>query len=209
MAARRTDTRDRMIKSAARLLQRQGFVGTGMMQVVEEASASRGSVYFHFKGGKEELALEVLGLRRRELSTLVRRCHGSRVDAPLTVRRLARAFADGMSRSGFVEGCPVATIAVETAASHESLRQECDGYFVAWQSALARHFVHAGMSTTRAEAMATMTVSILEGALVLCRTSLSTAPLEIAAAELASLVGAELLAGETRKVRPRTRTRAA
>ena len=209
MAARRTDTRDRMIRSAARLLQRQGYVGTGMLDVVEDANASRGSVYFHFKGGKEELALEVLVLRRREVRNLVRRCHGSTIDAALTVRRLAQAFAERMSRSGFVEGCPVATIALETAASHESLRQECDGYFVTWQSALARHFVDAGMSTTRADAMATMTVSVLEGALVLCRTSVSTTPLEIAAAELASLVSAELLAGDARGVRRGTRTRAA
>ena len=62
--ARQSDARQRMIKSTARLFRRQGFHGTGLQQVLEASGAPRGSLYFHFPGGKEEIgetALTIAG----------------------------------------------------------------------------------------------------------------------------------------------------
>ena len=49
-----------MLKKAADLFQRQGFHATGLKQILEESGAPRGSLYFHFPGGKEQLAVEAL-----------------------------------------------------------------------------------------------------------------------------------------------------
>jgi len=57
--------------------------------------------------------------------------------------------------------------------------------------------------------MAMMTVSVLEGALVLSRTGLSTRPLDLAASELAALVAAQLPARDAQTGRRRSRPRAA
>ena len=52
-------TRERMVESATRLFMAQGYAATGLKQIIEEGEAPRGSLYFHFPGGKEELAVAV------------------------------------------------------------------------------------------------------------------------------------------------------
>ena len=55
----RTDSKDRMIAAARRLFREHGYLANAPSDVVTESAAPRGSVYFHFPGGKEELATEV------------------------------------------------------------------------------------------------------------------------------------------------------
>ena len=52
------DTRTRMLETTARLLQHRGFYGTALSDILEQSGAPRGSLYFHFPGGKEQLVLE-------------------------------------------------------------------------------------------------------------------------------------------------------
>jgi TetR/AcrR family transcriptional repressor of lmrAB and yxaGH operons len=190
MAAPRTDTRDRIIRSAARLFQRQGYLGTGLVQVVEECAAPRGSIYFHFRGGKEELALEVIEFWERGTVNLVDLCVESALDVADAVVVLAQTLADTIERSGFVQGCAVATMALEVAPASDALREACDRLFREWQGSLRHHLIHAGIGMERAESLASLIVSALEGALILARTSLSTEPVVIAGQELSTLVSA-------------------
>jgi AcrR family transcriptional regulator len=48
-----------MIAAARRPFREHGYLGTAMSDVVAESGVPRGSLYFHFRGGKEELATEV------------------------------------------------------------------------------------------------------------------------------------------------------
>lgn len=53
-------TRARLTEAAAALLRRQGYHATGLAEIVATAGAPRGSLYFHFPGGKEELVCAAL-----------------------------------------------------------------------------------------------------------------------------------------------------
>ncbi|MER5650178.1 TetR/AcrR family transcriptional regulator [Streptosporangium sp. NPDC002524] len=55
-----TSTRDRIVIAASRLLQRQGYVGTGIKQIAKEAKATMGSVYHFFPDGKEAVAVAAI-----------------------------------------------------------------------------------------------------------------------------------------------------
>ena len=57
---RNTDTRERIIRTAAELFRRQGYDGTGLNQILDVSGAPRGSLYFHFPGGKRQLAVEAV-----------------------------------------------------------------------------------------------------------------------------------------------------
>src|SRR5467141_580030 len=52
--------RERMVRSAAQLIRRQGVSGTGMREIVTEANAPRGSLQHYFPGGKEEIVSDAL-----------------------------------------------------------------------------------------------------------------------------------------------------
>jgi TetR/AcrR family transcriptional repressor of lmrAB and yxaGH operons len=51
-----TDTRARMIQGAKELIRKRGYAATSFKDIWEYTNTPRGSVYFHFPGGKEELA---------------------------------------------------------------------------------------------------------------------------------------------------------
>src|SRR5260370_24324850 len=64
---RRSDSKDRMIAAARRLFREHGYLGTALSDVVTESAAPRGSMDFHFPGGKEELASEVILLHAADV----------------------------------------------------------------------------------------------------------------------------------------------
>src|SRR5919109_4577663 len=78
--APRTDTRDRVIQTAASLFRAQGYHATGLNQVIAEGRAPKGSLYFHFPGGKEQLAVESLTLAGDELCSALQAALASTPD---------------------------------------------------------------------------------------------------------------------------------
>src|SRR5918999_1621852 len=55
-----TGTRARMINSAALLLREHGVAGTSIARVLQHSQGPRGSVQFHFPGGRAQLLTEAL-----------------------------------------------------------------------------------------------------------------------------------------------------
>lgn len=172
-----SDTRDRLVRSTARLFRRQGYGATGLNQVVAEAEAPKGSMYFHFPGGKEELAAAAIDdFAGRATDALVRvLAEGPTVaDA---VDRIFDADIGRLERTRFVEGCPVATVALDAAATHDSLARCVGGAFLGWIAPLAEALVDEGRSPEEAESLATLVFASFEGALVLAKAQRSIEPM--------------------------------
>ena len=66
----RGETRRRLVETTAQLLQRQGLNGTGVLEVLRESGAPRGSLYFHFPGGKEQLTVEAIDYSRSVIAAM-------------------------------------------------------------------------------------------------------------------------------------------
>src|SRR5262245_19469977 len=108
------DTRRRMIVTTSKLLQKQGFHGTGLNQILEEADAPKGSMYFHFPGGKNQLAAEAIGASGAFIERLLRSHEAD--SAVLTLDSYLAGLGEWLQRTEFREGCPIATTALEVAA---------------------------------------------------------------------------------------------
>ena len=54
-----TDTRTRMIEATALLIRQRGYHGTSLNDILSASGAPRGSLYFPFQGGKDQLVVEV------------------------------------------------------------------------------------------------------------------------------------------------------
>jgi TetR/AcrR family transcriptional repressor of lmrAB and yxaGH operons len=181
-------TRQRMIDATATLLQAQGYAGTGMAQIIEEAGAPRGSLYFHFPGGKEELAAAAV----RKSGALWREAIMEAVDtAPnlaAGIRAACQVLADNLSDSEFEQGCPVATVALEASPRSDLLHEACAECFGDWHQLIVGRLGALGLAAERAVPLATATVAMIEGAIVLCKARRSTEPLDHVGAVLGQMV---------------------
>ena len=139
----------------------------------------------------EALRLEAVEFWQRRMVRLVDYCAERAADPAELVDLCARVLAHGLHSSGYLATCPVVATA-STDAEVKAFRVACDRVFRMWQEALRDRFRAAGMRDERAATLASVTVSILQGALVLSRTARNTESLEIAGVELAELLRREL-----------------
>jgi len=185
---RRTDTRSRMLHAAAELFRQRGYHATTFAEVVRESGAPRGSTYFHFPGGKQQLAHEAITRAGDELQELVDDAARHADDPASLVRALAQTLAGRLERSGYQSGCPIATMVLELAPHHEQFSADFDSVFARWRAALAGRFQPLGIAPGRAAALADLTISALEGALVLSRAARSTQPFTTTVEALTSAI---------------------
>lgn len=66
-----------MVAAARRLFRERGYFGTALSDVIADSAAPRGSLYFHFPGGKEELATEVALVHFAEMTADINRAAGA------------------------------------------------------------------------------------------------------------------------------------
>ncbi|WP_433472711.1 TetR/AcrR family transcriptional regulator [Spirillospora sp. CA-142024] len=167
--APRGETRERVLRTAAELFQRQGYHGTGLNQVLAESGAPKGSLYFHFPEGKEQLASESVTLSGRSVGEDLTEAVLAAPDGRAGLAALGDHFARSLLESGFSKGCPVATVALETAAESETIRAACDGTYAEWQRGIAMALRGWGVPDERADPLAALVLSSLQGAIMLAR----------------------------------------
>jgi AcrR family transcriptional regulator len=183
------DSRERMVRSAALLFRERGYSGTAFSDVIAHSGAPRGSIYHHFPGGKAQLAREAVGWAAAAIAARLDEALASERDAAGVLRAFLTPWREVLERSDFRAGCPLVAITVETEVPPE-LREAVSDAFASWRELLAARLRRAGISPPRARTLATLTLSAIEGAVLLCRAERDTAPLDAVAAELARAIEA-------------------
>jgi TetR/AcrR family transcriptional repressor of lmrAB and yxaGH operons len=181
---RSSDAKQRMLQSAVRLFRQQGYRQTSMLEVVRDSGAPRGSLYHHFPGGKQDMARQAVELASAAVLAWIRAAAERSGSGAELVRRLGDAYRGAMRASDFAEGCPLATVALETAPGVPEVAAACHAGFQSWVEAIAAALRGFGHPPERAEALALHAVSAIEGALLLSRAAGSDAPLESVVAQL-------------------------
>lgn len=182
-------TRERIVVVAARLIQRQGYVGTGIKQIAKEAQATLGSVYHFFPGGKEAVAVAALKHGEKEFSWLLRDVLDREDDPAAAVEACAVELAVGLRESGWTDGCPVTAAALETLGTESEIQRVCAEALRGWEHVVAEKLRACGFADQDAREVATTVISALEGAEVTAQVSRSEEPLRAAGRQLARLVG--------------------
>ena len=104
------------------------------------------------------------------------------------VRALAQILAGRLERSGYQRGCPIATMVLELAPRDEQFSADFDSVFARWRAALVTRFQPLGIAPERAAVLADLTISALEGALVLSRAARSIQPFNTTVEALISAI---------------------
>ena len=190
LMAERGKTRKQLVASTVELLRRQGAYGTGLHDVLDHSGAPRGSLYFHFPGGKEELTIEAVDYSREVVLGWLRKSLDAHPVPADALADIAERYARRLERSNFTEGCPIAAVALEGAPVSERLRQASESALAAWEALLTEYLESHGVEAGRARPLATGFLCSLEGALVLGRARRSADPMRAVAAQIRVLLPA-------------------
>jgi TetR/AcrR family transcriptional repressor of lmrAB and yxaGH operons len=186
--AKASDSKGKTLAAAARLFRRQGYHGTALHDILAAGGSPRGSLYFHFPKGKEEIGEAALTLAGEAVRQAIALAAQTSESAEIFLTRIARGMASDLEKSNFSEGCPIATTALETAAQSDVLGAATRNAFKTWENEIKGGLERFGMISGEAELVATLVLSQLEGALLLARTYRSLEPMQRAEQALKLLV---------------------
>ena len=186
--AKATDSKGKTLAAAARLFRQQGYHGTALHDILTAGGSPRGSLYFHFPKGKEQIGAAALTLAGEAVRQAIAKAAETSENAEIFLTRVARGMAADLEKSDYKEGCPIATTALETAAQSDVLGAATRNAFQKWENEIKRGLERFGMTTDDAELVATTILSQLEGALLLARTYRSLEPMHRAEQALKLLV---------------------
>ncbi|MET7758509.1 TetR/AcrR family transcriptional regulator [Streptomyces sp. NPDC005389] len=181
-------TRERIVRATSRLMQRQGYEGTGIKQISVEAGATLGSVYHFFPGGKQELGTAAVRLGDEEFAELLAEALDAEPEPEKALVALTASLVDGLRDSDWLDGCPVTSTVVGTANSAPGVQEAAAEAFARWRAVVARKLAASGFTETDAEELAHTVIATLEGAELASQVARSATPLEAAGKHLARLV---------------------
>src|ERR1700733_9978309 len=102
--AQRSDTKQRMVQAARQLIRERGYHATAISDVLERSGAPRGSVYFHFPGGKPQLAMEAAEEHAHEQVAYIDRAADQADSAAGLVEVYLDLAREGMVTSDYTRG---------------------------------------------------------------------------------------------------------
>ncbi|MFD1939906.1 TetR/AcrR family transcriptional regulator [Nonomuraea mangrovi] len=173
MGQKGAETRTRLLDATQELIEGGGYFGAGLNQVIAASGAPRGSLYFHFPGGKEQLVGESVRRAGQEIGAAMAELAGAGSSAEEFVAGVLDWLGERLEESGWRKGCPVATVALEMAATSDPLQEVCSEVYTGWEAAL-RELLG---DRPDADDLAVTILALVEGALLLARAHRDREPL--------------------------------
>ena len=175
-------TRERLLDATVTLMRSRGAAASGTKAILDLAEAPRGSFYFHFPEGKDQLVLAALeraaAATLASFETALADDDGDLADQ---VRAIFDAIEGDLIAHDYSPGCAVAATTAESASTSTEFQLAVSAAFTSWTTSLARRLGERGVAPERAAALADSIVAAMEGATMLARAHRSATPLHNAA----------------------------
>ena len=201
--ARRTNTRERLLTTAAELFRRQGYAQTGVNEIMQQAKTTSGSFY-HFFPTKEDLVLAVVDHIGESLDTEVFATDPETTDPLDRVFTVLESYRQHLVESDFALGSPLGTLAAELSQSHPQVRERLATLFAGWAQHMHEMLEDAGdrlPADLDRRTLAEFILGTVEGAVLQARVRHSLAPFDASIAALRSHLA--MLAAGSRSAAPR------
>lgn len=180
--------REQILQTTCTLLEKQGYHGTGLNEIVKESGAPKGSLYHYFPEGKEQITSEAVLQSSLVTSERIRAGLAENSNAPQAVHDFILKVAENVELSGFAAGSPLTAVAMETATKSERINLACREAYGALQNAFREKLMECGYPQPKAEELSLFIVAAIEGGIILSRTNRNIEPLRIVARQLKTLL---------------------
>lgn len=163
-------TRQKILATTSLLLEQQGYHATGLNQIVKESGTPRGSLYYYFPDGKEELATEAVTLRMKAMADSLRQFL-SKIEDPIeAIHGMIMEMSRHSAQNQCTTGAPIAAVALEASNTSERIRNACAIGYQGLEDVFAAKLVMGGFPTDKAKSLATTINASIEGAMIVSRT---------------------------------------
>ena len=194
-------TRDRIVASAATLMNARGVAGTSTEDIQVAADVSASQIYHYFTD-KRSLTRAVI---EYQTDTIVGTQEAllARLDDLDALRAWAEFIVGFQRNSGYRGGCPLGTLASELAENDTDAREDLAASYRRWQRA-----IRAGLAAmadrgeflpgTDIDRLATALLTTLQGGLLITKTLRDGEPLETALSTMIDHIGSFTTPGTRR-----------
>ena len=184
--------RAKILEMAARLFQSQGYSATTMSQVLQESGAPKGSLYYYFPQGKEQLAIEAIRLIRQKIEEQIRRYLAKIEDPVEAIQALINATAAELEQPENIIFCTVSLLTLEVSLVSEPLRKACQATNAAWEQAFVEKLEQGGYAPDRAGELGALVQVMIDGAIISSMGRKDTLALRRAAAAIPTLLKGDI-----------------
>ncbi|SHJ54012.1 TetR/AcrR family transcriptional regulator [Parasporobacterium paucivorans] len=180
-------TKEKILEAACRLFETKGYNATGLNEILKESGAPKGSLYYHFPNGKEELALAAINLAGENIRDNIKNNFGqisNPVEAIMGNIETIAAIIDSGQKHADIS---ISLMALEMYTKSESLRTACENVFVSLEKMYAEILVKSGMSKDLAGELGETISIMIEGGITLSLTKKKGDPLRLIAKQIPNL----------------------
>ncbi|WP_458316027.1 TetR/AcrR family transcriptional regulator [Mycolicibacterium brisbanense] len=173
-----TTPRERMVASAALLIRERGAHPTAIADVLQHSGAPRGSAYHYFPGGRSQLLCEAIDYANDQIAARIAKADS----ATALLDGMIVGFRKQLLNSEFRAGCPVVAVAVEAGDPDDTaapVRERAGAAFDRWTGQIVERLRNDGVASDRAEQLAMLIISSIEGAVVIARATRDVKPLDL------------------------------
>ncbi len=172
------ETRNLIIRQAAPIFNKHGYTGTTMSQLTRAINMTKGAIYGNFKD-KDEIALAAFDYNFSQLSKKIQVVIRSKENACDKLIALASHYLDDFSALSLDGGCPILNAAVDSDNVHKPLMEKVSQALDTWIQTIVS-IIYRGIQENqiqphvRPEQFASVFVSLIEGGIVLSKTTGNT-----------------------------------
>lgn len=173
MVARGEGTRENIIRKAAELFNQRGFAGSSMADIMAATGLQKGGIYRHFES-KEQLAVEALDYAVALMGRRFAQALETKTDALGRLDAVISVFETLPHDPPVPGGCPMMNASIENddgnPALHERARAAMDGLRALIVRVTERGKVREQVrAEVDAEALASVMIATLEGAVMMSK----------------------------------------
>jgi AcrR family transcriptional regulator len=185
--------RERMVVSAALLIRERGAQATAISDVLKHSRAPRGSAYHYFPGGRMQLLEEATDYAGAYIAGKISAAEG----AAELLDELVDMYRRQLVRSDCRAGCPIVAVTVEAGDPDNPERtrkviERAAAAFALWTDLIGKRLMAEGVTASRAEELAMLVTTSIEGAIIVARASRDVKPLDLVQRQLRALLQAEI-----------------
>jgi TetR/AcrR family transcriptional regulator, lmrAB and yxaGH operons repressor len=182
------DTKSLLIDTATNLFQQKGYKSVGLNEILKASNVTKGALYHHFPNGKEELLITCLHGLNEAITTDIEAIFSRHLSTKDAILSMIDKLIHNFEKNGTIIGYTFSSIVSEMATMSEPVRTACSALYENIQHIYYEKLIREGYSNESASAISLFMTASIEGAMMLCLTQKSTAPLKTIATLLPSIL---------------------